>query len=262
MANRGRPLKKSLSFSQWDTDMFDDNDKIFTLLQTQGWKGFGLFFFLCQKIYGTDGYYMRWCSPTSACRMAQLAGGGAGAGSIQEIINVCLRIGLFDKGLYDRLHILTSCEIQRRFASAIRDCKDTTVIGEYWLLDDAENAKICPRLSKVALKSNLSAEKSNLSAEKSIEEEGEEEKEKDTLLHSACVRERLGGTLGRGLVMLSEVQVNKLLDLLSLDEFNYYVGVIADAEEKGMHYRKKTHFQAILDMAEQDRCTSRKRYKQ
>lgn len=105
-----------------------------------------------------------------------------------------------------------------------------------------------------------------------IEEEGEEEEEKE--FHSfnhSCAREennekefstdlstmrkRLGGTLGAGVVFLSDEQINQLLDLLSLDEFDYYVGVVRDQELQGKHYKKKTHFQAILDMAMKDRKT-------
>ena len=104
------------------------------------------------------------------------------------------------------------------------------------------------------------------------EEEGEEDEEKE--FHSfnhSCAREdnkenefstdlstmrkRLGGTLGAGVVFLSDEQINRLLDLLSLDEFDYYVGVVRDQELQGKHYKKKTHFQAILDMAMKDRKT-------
>ena len=90
-----------------------------------------------------------------------------------------------------------------------------------------------------------------------IEEEGEEEKEKD--FHSfnqdgECRQmEYLGGTLGQGVVFLSEEQESDLLDKLSLDEFNKYVGIIADCELKGKKFTKKTHYQAILDMVAKDR---------
>jgi predicted metal-dependent HD superfamily phosphohydrolase len=63
----------------------------------------------------------------------------------------------------------------------------------------------------------------------------------------------LGGTLGQGVVMLSNEQVDSLLEELSLDEFDKYVAIIADMEKSGKHYRKKTHYQAILDMVAKDR---------
>lgn len=63
----------------------------------------------------------------------------------------------------------------------------------------------------------------------------------------------LGGTLGKGVVMLSDEQFSDLLDKLSLEEFNKYVSIVADCELSGQHYKKKTHYQAILEMARKDR---------
>jgi predicted phage replisome organizer len=66
-------------------------------------------------------------------------------------------------------------------------------------------------------------------------------------------RKILGGELGKGVVLLSQEQMDDLLDKLSLEEFDYYVGVVADCILKGKKYTKKTHYQAILDMAVKDR---------
>lgn len=124
----------------------------------------------------------------------------------------------------------------------------------------------------------------NLTLSNAQEEEREEDKEKDTdienerkneeaqgpLIHSFdtdnlssfstevstkedAKRKYMGGTLGKGVVLLSQVEIDELLDELSLDEFDRYVTIVADNELAGKHYRKKTHKQAILDMALQDR---------
>ena len=63
----------------------------------------------------------------------------------------------------------------------------------------------------------------------------------------------LGGELGKGVVFLSQEQIDDLLDKLSLEEFDYYVGVVADCILKGKPFKRKTHYQAILDMASADR---------
>ena len=47
--------------------------------------------------------------------------------------------------------------------------------------------------------------------------------------------------------------MDSLLDELTIDEFNKYVEIVADAELRGKHYSKKTHYQAILDMVAKDR---------
>lgn len=104
-----------------------------------------------------------------------------------------------------------------------------------------------------------------------IEEKREEEKEKEySFIHSIAdgdsekvenpvenreeaKRSYLQGSLGRGVVFLSEKQMDDLLDKLSVAEFDHYVSVVADCELNGKPYKKKTHYQAILDMAAKDR---------
>lgn len=86
----------------------------------------------------------------------------------------------------------------------------------------------------------------------------EDENNEDELVGNSADRESirlkyLGGTLGKGVVMLSDEQFNDLLDRLSIAEFNKYVSIVADCELNGKHYTNKTHYQAILDMAKEDR---------
>ena len=91
------------------------------------------------------------------------------------------------------------------------------------------------------------------------EEEVEEDEEKEfhSFIHATTKeevkRKFLGGELGKGVVLLSDEQMDDLLNRLSLDEFNKYVTIVADMELSGKRYRKKTHYQAILDMAYKDR---------
>jgi predicted phage replisome organizer len=64
--------------------------------------------------------------------------------------------------------------------------------------------------------------------------------------------EYMRGTLGEGKVFMSQAQFNYLLDNYSLDEIYHYFEVIKEQIRMGRRYRK-THFQAIIDMAEKDR---------
>jgi predicted phage replisome organizer len=102
-----------------------------------------------------------------------------------------------------------------------------------------------------------------------IEEEKEEEKDKEEEYHSfihsgeseeealanklAAQQRYMGGTLGKGVVFMSDEQRDDLLDKLGIEEFDKYVSIVAENELKGHHYKKKTHYQAILDMAQKDR---------
>ena len=56
-----------------------------------------------------------------------------------------------------------------------------------------------------------------------------------------------------GVVLLSNEQFDDLCRKLSLEELHKYMGIIADCELSGKKYKKKTHYQAILDMAAKDR---------
>ena len=95
------------------------------------------------------------------------------------------------------------------------------------------------------------------------EEETELETEKE-FIHSFCQpqhsefvenrkRSFLGGEIGGGVVLLSEEQIDDLLLRLSVEEFDKYVSVVRDMELSGKHYKRKTHYQAIIDMANKDR---------
>ena len=95
-----------------------------------------------------------------------------------------------------------------------------------------------------------------------IEEEREEDKEKE--FHSIVLADKktakmefMGGTLGQGVVFMSDDQFDDLCDKLSLDELHHYIGIVADCELKGKKYKKKSHYQAVLDMVAKDRQVKR-----
>lgn len=115
---------------------------------------------------------------------------------------------------------------------------------------------------------------------KSIEER-DKSKEKDiqsiTLTAPACAQEKeanstetegelspeeqkrrlqrtyLGGDLGEGLVLISMEQFDVLCEQLSHEELEKYFKIVVDCEKRGKSWKKKTHYQAILDMVAQDR---------
>lgn len=101
--------------------------------------------------------------------------------------------------------------------------------------------------------------------EEEIEKELEEdlsfrEKENDLSLpdswfqksDSIEIRRKKLASVGLGIVIINDEQLKELYDKLSLTDFEHYVGVIRDCVNKGRVYRKRTHAQAILDMARSD----------
>ena len=63
----------------------------------------------------------------------------------------------------------------------------------------------------------------------------------------------LGGTLGGGVLLLSPAQLDDLVERLSLEELERYAGVVVECEKSGKRFTKRTHYDAILEMAEKDR---------
>ena len=145
----GRP-KQGIDYSGWSVDIFDGDKKIDKLLDAKGWKGFGIYFFLCQRAYKTNGYFYEWgyddCATT-----ARKMGGGINSGTVKETVDYCLQVDLFNKRLFDRWGVLTSRGIQRRFWTVLSERRSKIVYEEYWLLKPEE----CKGLVKVSLNSDV-----------------------------------------------------------------------------------------------------------
>ena len=127
-----------------------------------------------------------------------------------------------------------------------------------------EYNRIAQRKSRAKKSKNVNDMSMTCQACQDIEGEEDSDSEKELEFHSFCQpaqrefvenrkRSFLQGSLGAGVVMLSNEQLDELLDRLSLEEFDKYVGIVRDQELAGKHYRKKTHYQAILEMATADR---------
>ena len=94
------------------------------------------------------------------------------------------------------------------------------------------------------------------------EEEKEEEKEKEEDLEEegeeksaspASKLEKMGGTLGQGVLMLTDEQVDDLLDRLSIDEYNLYCKKLSDYIIAHPEKTFKSHYQTILKWVTEDR---------
>lgn len=135
----GQP-KRGLDFAAWDVHLFDDDERFDVLIDAQGWSGFGVYFFICTKAYATNGYYYEWREETSAATIAKRMSGGIKSDTVNQVVKLCLRIGLFDDGLFDRERILTNKMMQERYMYAIekRSERGRTINRLYWLLKTEE----------------------------------------------------------------------------------------------------------------------------
>ena len=134
----GRPLKEGLDYSNWVVDIFDNDSKIDKLLDSQGAAGFLIYFYLCQRAYGSEGYFFKW-SYDDAATTSRKIGGGVRSETMKQVVGLCLQIGLFHKRLFDRDGILTSRGIQKRYWKIVKDRTPRPVIKDYWLLSEEES---------------------------------------------------------------------------------------------------------------------------
>ena len=63
----------------------------------------------------------------------------------------------------------------------------------------------------------------------------------------------MGGTLGQNILLISDEQFDDLCDRMSIDELHKYIDIVVECEKSGKRFKKKSHYQAILDMVNKDR---------
>jgi hypothetical protein len=126
-----RPKKQGLDYFPLDVNV---DNKIEILESEYGIIGFGFIIRMFQKIYA-NGYYLEWNQYSSALLKKEI---GLDKEKINEIIDFCLDINIFDKKLYSKFNILTSRGIQKRYFLVCKRRKDVELIKDYLLIDPKE----------------------------------------------------------------------------------------------------------------------------
>ncbi|EDS72985.1 DnaD domain protein [Anaerofustis stercorihominis DSM 17244] len=102
-----------------------------------GLKGFAIIVKLYQKIYGSGGYYCEWDSDVAKLFAKRV--GLAGGSVVSEIIEQCLRRGIFSAELYEKYGILTSRGIQKRYFKIVKRRTSVEVDSRYLLIKVSPN---------------------------------------------------------------------------------------------------------------------------
>lgn len=126
-----RPTKKGLEYFPLDTDI-DQDDKIQLIEGEFGIKGFAVVVKLFCKIYKDNGYYYQWDEKERLLFAKKL---GEPGGLADEVVNRCIKWGLFNKTVFDKFKILTSSAIQDRFIKAISRRDKIEMIADFTLID-------------------------------------------------------------------------------------------------------------------------------
>lgn len=259
-----RPPKKGLVYFPHDTDYYDDF-KIVDLLYEYGPLGQTVYSVILTFIY-RNGYYVELPIEKMVQIVIRTIGNRwAEKDTVTQIILYCGEIGLFDRLLLLQ-NVFTSVGIQRRYDEITN--KNKVDKSRYWLLNDDHNGaetgvsyaetpvsseKTCVSVIETPVSSKKTQQ--NKIKENKIKENKRKENGGDD---SACANEvneedKLSIVDKKyGVVMLTERQMEDLLERLTLDEYNAYVEKLgAFITEHDAHI--KSHYNTILKWVTEDR---------
>lgn len=128
-----RPQKEGLDYFPLDVDM-DQDDKIALIEARYGIVGFGVVIRLFMKIY-KNSYFYEWTEKEQLLFSRRVH---VDINVINEIINDCLKWGIFDKSMHEKHKALTSRGIQRRYLKAVDRRQSVQISSTYMLLDSEE----------------------------------------------------------------------------------------------------------------------------
>ena len=139
----GRPHKEGVFYWNLDVDFFQ-NKKIRLIRGEFGVKGVYITILLLNEIYRTGGYFLNW-DDDDCLLMSDSSGvaGECGPDLISEVIQGLLKRSFFDRGIYEKFHVLTSAGIQRRFLRMVGNSRESIpMVKEYFLLDTSIRGEV------------------------------------------------------------------------------------------------------------------------
>lgn len=139
-------IKTGFSYYPVDTDRYQDI-KIKRLKKSFGCDGVSVYDYLLCEIYRDKGCFLVW-DESRAFDVAEYF--GLKETLIEEIVNYCGVVGLFDKALLSGGNIITSASIQRRFVEMCNKAKrKDAIIPEYCKIIPEQSAIIPETSGKV-----------------------------------------------------------------------------------------------------------------
>lgn len=127
-----RPIKEGLDYFELDCHM---DEKVRMIQAEFGLKGFAVVVLLFMEIYGGHGYYMRWDEDGLLLFALKIGSAGGDKNLIADIVNACIKRGIFSNELYEKYGILTSSGIQKRYINATSRREEVNLKKEYLLID-------------------------------------------------------------------------------------------------------------------------------
>lgn len=227
----GRKNKVGLDFFKLDC-VLDEKFEYFEA--DRGLLGFGIIIKLFQKIYGERGYYIEYNDKYAAILAKRF---GTGKSAVQEAVESAVREGIFDREMFEKHGILTSHGIQKAYLGAVSRRTFFEIKPEYALVDYTQ-ISISANINEINVDRNEENEDTN-------EQRKEESNNKDLILSSLRQQELK-------VVKLSSEEIARLEAEIDGALLMKYIKIVADCERDGKRFTKKSHCDAILDMARND----------
>lgn len=125
-----RPFKEGLEYFPLDTQI---DSKIELLEAEHGLEGFGFIIKLFQKIY-SSGYYCTWNEDEQLLFAKKI---NVNINQVNVYINSALKRNIFNKEMFEKYGILTSCGIQKRYFTVSKRRKElkNIIIDKYILIN-------------------------------------------------------------------------------------------------------------------------------
>ena len=153
-----RPQKTGLEYFPLDVDI-DQDDKIQLIEARFGITGFAIIIKLFMKIY-KEGYYYEWTEKEQLLFSKRV---NVDINLVNDVINDCIKWGLFDSMLYEKYKILTSKGIQRRYLEATGRRRQVELIKEYCLIDPSKYSNVVfVSINSVNVNNNPQSDKVNV----------------------------------------------------------------------------------------------------
>ncbi|WP_163583306.1 Lin1244/Lin1753 domain-containing protein [Gracilibacillus saliphilus] len=128
-----RKIKEGLDYFPLDVDI-DQDEKVALIEAKHGAAGFAIIIKLLMKIY-KNSYFYQWGEKEQLLFSKII---NVDINLINDVINDCLKWGLFSQEKFDNYEILTSRGIQERFLEATSRRKEPKIVQEYCLLSEKE----------------------------------------------------------------------------------------------------------------------------
>lgn len=171
--------KEGIGYFSFDTDFFHADKKVKLIKSEFGSKGVTILIYALCAIYSDKGYYAEW-GEDDCYLWSEDLGCDCSPNLIGEVINRCVKRGIFDEEVFNVSGVLTSHGIQIRFLKAASKRERIKIIKEYALFDLEELKEgMRNKVNFFSLKvagSNQEVASSNQSKESKVKKSKEEQR--------------------------------------------------------------------------------------